>query len=42
LDGQLLGVHFAGDRAFNGQEAANLAMAIELLVKAELSAAKLA
>jgi len=31
LDGKLVGVHFAGDRAFNGQEAANLAMAIEML-----------
>ena len=29
--GNLVGVHFAGDRAFNGEEAANLAMAIELL-----------
>ena len=34
LSGRLVGVHFAGDRAFNGQEAANLAMAIENLVKA--------
>lgn len=33
-DGQLVGVHFAGDRAFNGKEAANLAMAIEALVAA--------
>jgi len=32
LDGKLVGVHFAGDRAFNGEEAANLAMAIENLV----------
>jgi len=32
--GNLVGVHFAGDRAFNGQEAANLAMAIESLVNA--------
>lgn len=29
--GNLVGVHFAGDRAFNGEEAANLAMAIEML-----------
>ena len=29
--GNLVGVHFAGDRAFNGKEAANLAMAIEML-----------
>jgi len=27
LSGRLVGVHFAGDRAFNGEEAANLAMA---------------
>lgn len=31
LTGKLVGVHFAGDRAFNGEEAANLAMAIERL-----------
>ena len=30
--GNLVGVHFAGDRAFNGEEAANLAMAVEMLV----------
>jgi hypothetical protein len=33
LEGKLVGVHFAGDRAFNGQEAANLAMAIEMLAR---------
>lgn len=31
IAGNLVGVHFAGDRAFNGEEAANLAMAIEML-----------
>ena len=31
--GSLVGVHFAGDRAFNGEEAANLAMAIEMLTE---------
>lgn len=34
ISGNLVGVHFAGDRAFNGEEAANLAMAIEMLAAA--------
>ena len=34
MSGQLVGVHFAGDRTFNGKEAANLAMAIEALMHA--------
>ncbi|WP_083899039.1 trypsin-like peptidase domain-containing protein [Robiginitomaculum antarcticum] len=34
MDGQLVGLHFAGDRTFNGEEAANLAMAIDMLVNA--------
>jgi len=34
LEGNLIGVHFAGYRAFNGKEAANLAMAIERIADA--------
>jgi len=33
--GELLGVHFAGSRALLGAEAANLAMAVEMIIKHE-------
>lgn len=34
MEGRLVGVHFAGDSAFNEKEAANLAMAIDALLQA--------
>ena len=39
--GELLGVHFAGYKIFNKEEAANLAMAIELIVEKEMAYSKI-